>query len=96
MCVSGDPFDDAISEVLSNIDYVFADPDDVDAIADRFDSLRDSFNLILAQMDYANVYLPARFDRFVILSLLAVNPTELTPLIMCQSELDYYEDSSQF
>lgn len=96
MCTSGSSFDDAIAEVLSYIDYVFADPDDIDAIADRFESLRDSFNLILAQMEYMNVYLPARFDRFVILSLLSANPTELTPLIMCQSELDYYEDSNQF
>jgi len=91
MCMSGDPFDDAISEVLCNIDYIFSDPDDTDAVAERFDSLKDSFNLILAQMDYMNVYLPARFDRFVILSLLSASPSELTPLIMCQAELDYYE-----
>lgn len=93
MCMSGDPFDDAISEVLSNIDYVFSDPDDTEAVAERFDSIKDSFNLVLAQMDYMNVYLPARFDRFIILSLLSASPSELTPLIMCQSELDFYEKS---
>lgn len=93
MCVSGNPFDDAISEVLSNIDYVFSDSNDEDAVTERFDILKDSFNLILAQMDYMNVYLPARFDRFVILSLLSATPSELTPLIMCQAELDFYEES---
>lgn len=93
MCGSGDPFDEAIAEVLSNIYYAYyilADCNDEYVVTERFNNLKDCFNLILAQMDYTNMYLPARFDRFVILSLLAVAPTELTPLIMCQAELDNY------
>ena len=45
-------------------------------------------------MGYMNLYLPASFDRFVALSLLSADPDEITPLIMCQEELDYYEQSN--
>ena len=92
---SGDPFDEAIALVMSNIEYIYFDVKETDDTATQFSYLSECFNMILAQMDYMNLYLPARFDRFVMLSLLAEDPTELTPLIMCQSELDYYEDSNQ-
>ena len=91
MCMHGSAFDYAMAEVISNIEYIFYDLNDDDTSATRFDYLVECFNLILAQMDYMNLYLPARFDRFVMLSLLAESPTELTPLIMCQTQLDDYE-----
>jgi len=94
MCMSGNTFDDAMVEVISNIEYIFYDLNDDDTTATRFDYLGQCFNLILAQMDYMNLYLPARFDRFVMLSLLAEDPAELTPLIMCQTQLDGYERST--
>lgn len=88
MCWSGDPFDEAIAQVLSDIEYVYFDLKETDTTATQFSYLKECFDLILAQMDYMNLYLPSRFDRFVILSLLAEEPTALTPLIMCQAEPD--------
>lgn len=88
MCWSGDPFDEAIALVMSNIEYVYFDLKETDDTATEFDYLSECFNIILAQLGYMNLYLPARFDRFVILSLLAANPTELTPLVMCKAEFD--------
>ena len=93
---SGDPFDEAMALVMSNIEYVYFDTEEIDDTETQFNYLSECFNIILAQMDYMNLYLPARFDRFVILSLLSGNPTELTPLIMCQVQHDNYEDSNQF
>lgn len=93
MCWSGDPFDEAIALVISNIDFAYFDCTEADATVTQFNYLKECFDLLLAQMDYINLYLPARFDRFVILSLLSASPSELTPLIMCQSELDFYEKS---
>ena len=94
MLCSGDDFDYAIAESLEKAEYVFQNSDDDSLISERFSSLLESFNLILTQLDYTNIYLPARFDRFVVLALLSATPDELTPLIMCQEELEYYESQS--
>lgn len=94
MLNSGEDFDYAVAEAFENADYVFENSDDEETITERFKSLMDCFNLILAQMGYMNLYLPAFFDRFVVLSLLSADPDEITPLVMCQEELDYYEQSN--
>ena len=94
MLNSGDDFDYAIAEALEKAEYVFQNSDDENLISERFSSLLESFNLILTQLDYTNIYLPARFDRFVVLALLSATPDELTPLIMCQEELEYYESQN--
>lgn len=91
MLYSGDDFDDAIAEALEKAEYVFEYSDDESFATERLKTLIECFDLILTQMDYMKLYLPARFDRFVVLSLLSATPDELTPLIMCQEELDYYE-----
>lgn len=93
---SGNPFDEAMALVMSNIEYIYFDIEEIDDTETQFNYLSECFNIILAQMDYMNLYLPARFDRFVILSLLSGNPTELTPLIICQVQHDHYEGSNQF
>lgn len=94
MLNSGDDFDYAIAESLEKAEYVFQYSEDENQVINRFQSLIESFDLILTQMGYANLYLPARFDRFVVLALLSATPDELTPLIMCQDELDYYETNN--
>ena len=91
MLNSGDDFDYAIAEALEKAEYVFQYSEDENQVTNRFQSLIECFDLILTQMGYTNLYLPARFDRFVVLALLSATPDELTPLIMCQDELDYYE-----
>lgn len=82
-----------ISEALDKA-ALFFNSNSESLSTEHFKSLVESFNLILTQLGYTNLYLPARFDRFVVLSLLSATPDELTPLIMCQEELDYYESSN--
>ena len=90
MLDSGNDFDYAIAEAFEKATYVFEFSDDENCIASRFKSLTECFNLILTQLGYTKLYLPARFDRFVVLALLSASPDELTPLIMSQEELDSY------
>lgn len=89
MAFTDDPFDMALEEVLDKAEGLFADYDPEDCLA-SFNSLCECFNMILAQMDYQNLYLPAQFDRFVLLSLLAEDPTELSAVVMSQGDWEYY------
>lgn len=94
MLDSGNDFDYAIAEALEKATYVFEFSDDENCVASRFKSLTECFNLILTQLGYTKLYLPARFDRFVVLALLSASPDELTPLIMSHAELDDYESDT--
>ena len=78
-----------IEEVLDKVEVIFASDDEEEARS-RFDSLCECFNMILAELGYPNIYLPAQFDRFVLLALLANDPSEVSTVVMSQSDWDYY------
>lgn len=85
-----DPLDAAISHVLAKIEVLFDNYDEDDA-ARHFRGLCQCFNMILAQMDHSNLYLPAQFDRFVLLALLSEDPEELAQLVMSEKAWEEYE-----
>lgn len=89
MAFSDNDFDMAVDEVLAKAEQIFSDDNDATPLA-RFNSLCECFNMILAQLDYQNLYLPAQFDRFVLLSLLAEDPAELSTVVMSQSDWEFY------
>lgn len=88
MLSNRESFDSAVALALDKAEYVLANPDDESIIAERFKTLIESFNILLTEMGYMNLYLPARFDRFVVLSLFSATPDELAPLIMSQEDYD--------
>ena len=55
-----------------------------------FQGLCQCFNMILPQMGHTNLYLPAQFDRFVLLALMSEDPEELASLIMSEAEWEEY------
>lgn len=91
MADSGDPFDAAIGQVLRKAEMLFDDGEDG---ARHFRGLCQCFNMILAQMDHANLYLPAQFDRFVLMALLSEDPEELAYLVMSEAEWESYDTNS--
>ena len=88
MAESGDPFDDAIGQVLYKFDYLYEGQEDS---ARYFRGLCQCFDMILAQMDHANLYLPAQFDRFVLLALLSEDPEEMAGLVMSEAVWEEYD-----
>ena len=84
MAASGKQFDTAIGQVLSRVRTLYEDPQTPSA---HFEGLCTCFDMILGQMGHANLYLPAQFDRFVLLALLSEDPEELASLIMSEAEL---------
>lgn len=88
MSTRADPFDSAVGQVLEQITSLYEDP--VDASA-HFRSLCRCFDMILGQMGYAKLYLPAQFDRFVLLALLSEDPEELASLVMSEAEWEHYD-----
>lgn len=80
-----------INQALENANASF----NCEKTEDRFRYLMTGINLILTWLDYPQLYLPARFDRFIILSLLSEDVDSLTPLVMSENEwLD--DDDLQF
>ena len=88
MSESGDPFDDAIGQVLYRLDYLWEDQEDAPRY---FRGLCQCFDMLLAQMDHANLYLPAQFDRFVLLALLSEDPEEMASLVMSEALWEEYD-----
>lgn len=88
MSSTGSVFDAAIKQTLSRIESLSDDPEDA---ADRFRGLCACFDQILTQMGHNKLYLPAQFDRFVLLPLLAWDPAEMTALVMSQAEWEEYD-----
>lgn len=82
------PFDSAVGQALNRIISLYEDP--VDA-ASHFRILCQCFDMILGQMGYAKLYLPAQFDRFVLLALLSEDPEELASLVMSEAEWEHYD-----
>ena len=85
MTASGRRFDEAVGHVLAQLDSLYDDREDPGKF---FDGLCTCFNTILSQMGHANLYLPAQFDRFVLLALLSEDPEDLASLIMSEAERD--------
>lgn len=70
--------------------------DEVLDIQDRFEMLRDSFDLILSDrsgLGYHEMYMPSVLDRQLLLALLSEDPNKMATLIMCQVGGDLQEDS---
>ena len=88
MAGSGTTFDTAIGQLLNRVEAIRTEGPDA---AEEFRSLCACFDLILTQMGHHKLYLPAQFDRFVLLALLSKNPDELTPLIMSEAEWEDYD-----
>lgn len=78
--------DMAVEEIMEKVERVLLEEEDPKL---RFDCLRECFNMILAQLEYPNLYLPAQFDRFVLLSLLAEDPAELSALVMSRGDWEF-------
>ena len=89
MTCSGDSFDRTLGSVLKKLEELYGEFATEDA-ALRFRILCRCFNMILAPMDHANLYLPAQFDRFVLLALLAEDPEELAGVVMSESVWEEY------
>lgn len=87
MTRTGKSFDAAVGQTLNKIEAVYKNRRNAPAY---FQGLRQCFNIILAQLDQENLYLPAQFDRFVLLALLAEDPEELAGLIMSEAEEEGY------
>lgn len=86
-------FDMAMEEILDKVERVLMGEDNAKK---RFDCLRECFNMLLAQLEYPNVYLPSQFDRFVLLSLLAEDPAELSALVMSRGDWAFqYGDETE-
>ena len=84
MAASGKRFDAAIGQVLARVRTLYEDPQPASA---HFQGLCTCFDMILGQMGHSNLYLPAQFDRFVLLALLSEDPEELASLVMSEVEL---------
>lgn len=84
MAASGKQFDAAIGQVLARVRTLYEDPQTASA---HFQGLCTCFDMILGQMGHSNLYLPAQFDRFVLLALLSEDPEELASLVMSEVEL---------
>lgn len=89
MAFTDTEFDIAVEEVLDKAERILS-PTYTGSAASRFQTLCECFNMILAQLGYQNLYLPAQFDRFVLLSLLAEDPAELSVAVMSQGDWEFY------
>lgn len=83
MIYDGDEFDLAIGDV-------FAVLEDMDNDI-RFECIGRCLNIILTQLNYTQLYLPAPFDRFVLLSLMSTDPDGISPIILHAAYLEDYE-----
>lgn len=88
MADSASAFDQTVGQVFDKLEML----DDIGDNASRhFQSLCQCFDMLLTRMGYSNLYLPAQFDRFVLLALLAEDPGELASLIMSEAEWESYD-----
>ena len=70
--------------------------DEVPDIQDRFEMVRESFDLILSGqsgLGYHEMYMPSVLDRHLLLALLSENPNKMAALIMCQVGEDIQAES---
>lgn len=88
MTATGNQFDAAIGQVLSRIETLYEDGAEAPVY---FHGLCQCFDLILSQMRHNKLYLPAQFDRFVLLALLSEDPEELASLVMSEAEWENYD-----
>lgn len=91
MTESGDPFDEAIGQALARVQAAYEDRDDP---LRHFRGLCRAFDLILAPMGHVKLYLPAQFDRFMLLALMSRDPEELASLVMSEAEWESYDIAS--
>lgn len=86
----GDKFDLKIGRALVKAKIAHDEEDD---LQERFEMLRDSFDLILSELGYHKIYMPSMLDRLLLLSLLSKNPNKMAALIMCQVDSGVQEES---
>ena len=84
MSTSGKRFDSAVGQVLARVRTLYESPQNA---SEHFNGLCACFDMILGQMEHSKLYLPAQFDRFVLLALLSQDPEELASLVMSEAEL---------
>lgn len=84
------PFDSIIKRALEKAKVAHDEEDD---LLERYNMLRDSFNLILKGLGYHELYMPSMLDRLLLLALLNENPSKMAGLIMCEVCVTIQEDS---
>lgn len=84
-------FDAAMGQMMDKLETLY---DSDENAARYFQGLCQCFNMILSQMGHTNLYLPAQFDRFVLLALMSEDPEELASLIMSEAEWEEYSAPS--
>lgn len=87
-----DSFGFSYNYALRRLERIFADPDDRERILPELERLVRVVDVFLTELGYQELYLPASFDRFVLLSLLSGNPEEFTPLLLSGLELEELEE----
>ena len=83
---SGNAFDRTIERVLRKLESLYFSF--LDDNMERFKELRRCINMILSALGYVQVYLPAQFDRFIMLSLLSPESHELIAMMVSTSEAE--------
>lgn len=86
----GDAFDLIIGRALAKAKIAHDEEDD---LQERFEMLRQSFDLILNALGYHEVYMPSMLDRLLLLALLSDNPNKMATMIMCQVGGDIQDES---
>ena len=85
-----DSFGFSYQYALRRLERIFVEPNDRELSGlDRLIRVMDVF---LTELGYQELYLPASFDRFILLSLLSGNPEEFTPLLLSGLELEEMEE----
>lgn len=75
------PFDSTIERALNKAKTAREKEAD---LKKRFRMLRTSFNLILKELGYHELYMPSMLDRLLLLALLNEDPNKMAGLIMCE------------
>lgn len=83
MICDGDEFNQEIGDALSLLEGMEED--------DRYACIGACLNTLLTALGYTPLYLPAPFDRFVLLSLLSTDPDGISPIILHAAYLEEYE-----
>lgn len=86
---STDTLDVRIARALEKAE----DAHDEEDIQERFEMLRESFDLILTGLGYHEMYMPSVLDRLLLLALLGEDPNKMAALIMCQVSSGIQEES---
>ena len=86
---STDTLDVRIARALEKAE----DAHDEEDIQERFEMLRESFDLILTGLGYHEIYMPSVLDRLLLLALLGEDPNKMAALIMCQVSSSIQEES---